>query len=265
MQESVIDILSQAEASGAFLSQDKLDRIAKLWSSSTRRYEIIGIISENAAHLVTVTAKKLFLTRPELIAPGGNACTTRRMAACLRDLELFLRYITYAMFIGDASVLEERCINGLKETYSSLNVPLVPAAKAIELMKFSTLDFLANEIGSRFEDHSEYLLSQIRKLYPNQWVCVKVTDHLNGLPSAGILLAHSSDLSTLSDYVKKRSDCVYTFFTGRIDSKPSALSNDRAGESRLFNSELLDSSQPGDQDLFKELAGYFNLFIQSLL
>ena len=39
------------------------------------------------------------------------------MAACLRDMEIILRYVTYSAFTGDASVMEDRCLNGLRETY----------------------------------------------------------------------------------------------------------------------------------------------------
>ena len=43
---------------------------------------------------------------PSLIASGGNCYTNRRMAACLRDGEIILRYISYALLAGDASVLD---------------------------------------------------------------------------------------------------------------------------------------------------------------
>ena len=60
---------------------------------------------------------------------------TRRMAACLRDGEIVLRYISYALLAGDASVLDDRCLNGLKETYIALGVPTQSAARAVAIMK----------------------------------------------------------------------------------------------------------------------------------
>ena len=77
-------------------------------------------ISSNASSIVANAARDLFAQQPALIAPGGNAYTSRRMAACLRDMEIVLRYVTYAVFAGDASVLEDRCLNGLRETYLAL-------------------------------------------------------------------------------------------------------------------------------------------------
>jgi len=60
------------------------------------------------------------------------------MAACLRDGEIVLRYISYALLAGDASVLDDRCLNGLKETYIALGVPLQSAARAVAIMKASS-------------------------------------------------------------------------------------------------------------------------------
>ena len=55
----------------------------------------------------------------ELLLPGGNAYTTRRLAACLRDMDYFLRYASYALVAGDSTILNERVLNGLDDTYKS--------------------------------------------------------------------------------------------------------------------------------------------------
>ena len=85
--------------------------------------------------IVTSAARALFAEQPQLIQPGGNAYTNRRMAACLRDMEIILRYVSYAMIAGDSSVLDDRCLNGLKETYQALGVPASSVAAGIQKMK----------------------------------------------------------------------------------------------------------------------------------
>jgi len=99
---------------------------------SNKRMDAVNRITSNASALVTNAARELFAQQPALIAPGGNAYTHRRMAACLRDMEIILRYVTYAVFTGDASVLEDRCLNGLRETYLALGRP-----PALQLLKVS--------------------------------------------------------------------------------------------------------------------------------
>ena len=61
------------------------------------------------------------------------------MAACLRDGEIILRYVSYALLAGDPSVLQDRCLNGLKETYLALGVPTSNAIRAVEIMKIATV------------------------------------------------------------------------------------------------------------------------------
>ncbi len=47
----------------------------------------------------------------------------------------FLRYCTYALLTGDNSVLDERLLAGLKETFNSLGIPLGPTARSVQLMR----------------------------------------------------------------------------------------------------------------------------------
>jgi phycocyanin beta chain len=50
-------------------------------------------------------------------------------------MEIILRYVTYAAFTGDASVLDDRCLNGLRETYVALGVPGASVAAGVNKMK----------------------------------------------------------------------------------------------------------------------------------
>ena len=113
-------------------------------SGSNKRLDAVSRISNNASTIVANAARQLFAQQPALISPGGNAYTSRRMAACLRDMEIILRYITYSAFTGDASVLEDRCLNGLRETYAALGVPTGSAARAVAIMKASACAHITN-------------------------------------------------------------------------------------------------------------------------
>ncbi|MEO1447204.1 MAG: phycocyanin subunit beta, partial [Cyanobacteria bacterium J06635_11] len=48
---------------------------------------------------------------------------------------IILRYVTYAIFTGDGSVMEDRCLNGLRETYTALGVPGASVAAGVGKMK----------------------------------------------------------------------------------------------------------------------------------
>jgi phycocyanin beta chain len=82
------------------------------------------------------------------------------MAACLRDMEIILRYVTYATFTGDASVLNDRCLNGLRETYAALGVPGASVAAGVEKMKASAIS-IANDSAGITQGDCSSLMAEI--------------------------------------------------------------------------------------------------------
>lgn len=132
-------VVSQADARGEYLSTSQLDGLLALVRDGNKRVDVINRISSNASAIVANAARSLFEEQPQLIAPGGNAYTNRRAAACLRDLEIILRYVTYAVFTGDASVLDDRALNGLRETYQALGVPGNSVAAGIQKLKEASI------------------------------------------------------------------------------------------------------------------------------
>jgi phycocyanin beta chain len=147
MYDAFTRVVAQADARGEFLSSSQLDALSQMVSDSNKRADVVNRITSNASAIVTNAARSLFAEQPQLIAPGGNAYTNRRMAACLRDMEIILRYVTYAIFTGDASVLEDRCLNGLRETYLALGTPGSSVAVGIQKMKDAAIA-IANDTNN---------------------------------------------------------------------------------------------------------------------
>ncbi|MGB5592783.1 MAG: phycocyanin subunit beta [Crocosphaera sp.] len=139
MFDAFTRVVSQADARGEYLSTSQLDALSAMVAESNKRMDSVNRITSNASTVVSNAARALFAEQPQLINPGGNAYTSRRMAACLRDMEIILRYVTYATFTGDGSVLEDRCLNGLRETYVALGVPGASVAAGVEKMKEAAL------------------------------------------------------------------------------------------------------------------------------
>lgn len=124
MFDAFAKVVSQADARGAYLSAAQIDALSAMVADGNKRMDVVNRITSNASAIVANAARALFAEQPGLIAPGGNAYTSRRMAACLRDMEIILRYVTYAIYAGDSSILDDRCLNGLKETYLALGTPV---------------------------------------------------------------------------------------------------------------------------------------------
>ena len=147
MFDAFTKVVAQADARGQFISSSEIDALSAMVSDSDKRLDSVSRLSSNASTIVANAARQLFAQQPALIAPGGNAYTSRRMAACLRDMEIILRYVTYSAFTGDASVLDDRCLNGLRETYLALGTPGASVAAGVNLMKEAALAIVNDKAG----------------------------------------------------------------------------------------------------------------------
>ncbi|MGK7946487.1 MAG: phycocyanin subunit beta [Microcystaceae cyanobacterium] len=160
MFDAFTKVVSQADARGDYLSGAQLDALSAMVADSNKRMDAVNRITGNASAIVADAARALFAEQPQLITPGGNAYTSRRMAACLRDMEIILRYVTYAVFAGDASVLNDRCLNGLRETYVALGVPGASVAAGVSKMKDAAIA-IANDSNNITQGDCASLMSEI--------------------------------------------------------------------------------------------------------
>jgi phycocyanin beta chain len=135
MLDAFTKVVSQADNRGQLVSDAQLDALLAMVKEGAKRTDVVNRITSNSSAIVTNAARALFDEQPQLIAPGGNAYTNRRVSACMRDMDIILRYVTYAVFLGDSSALDDRCLNGLRETYVALGVPGSSMATSILKMK----------------------------------------------------------------------------------------------------------------------------------
>ena len=160
MFDAFAKVVSQADARGEYLSSAQLDALSAMVADSNKRMDTVNRITSNASAIVTNAARALFAEQPSLIAPGGNAYTSRRNAACLRDMEIILRYVTYSIFTGDASVLDDRCLNGLRETYLALGTPGASVAVGVQKMKEAAIA-IANDSGGITPGDCSSLMAEV--------------------------------------------------------------------------------------------------------
>nr|YP_009391407.1 allophycocyanin beta 18 subunit [Platysiphonia delicata]ARW59551.1 allophycocyanin beta 18 subunit [Platysiphonia delicata] len=142
MKDAITKIVNQYDLTGKYFDTFAIKELNNYFFSGLDRLKTLEVINSNASKIVKETAARLYNEQPELLRPGGNSYTTRRYAACLRDIEYYLRYATYALIAGDIDILNDRVLDGLKETYNSLNVPIAPTIRSIKLLE----EVVKNEI-----------------------------------------------------------------------------------------------------------------------
>jgi phycobilisome core component len=135
MQDVLSRMINHYDVIDHFLDEPAIALVTDFFQTGSLRIQVVAIINSNAVEVVRESARQLFEEMPELIRPSGNAYTTRRHSMYLRDMDYFLRYASYAMLTGDSSILDERLLAGLRDTFNSLGIPLGVTARSVQLMK----------------------------------------------------------------------------------------------------------------------------------
>lgn len=148
MQDAITNIVNRYDVKGSYLDKMAVDQLSMYFKTGLLRIKVTELINSKASFIVKEASAQLYSEQPELLRPGGNSYTTRRYAACLRDLEYYLRYASYAVIAGDTNILNERVLDGLRDTYNSLSVPISPTVRGIQLLK----EVILKELGSESEE-----------------------------------------------------------------------------------------------------------------
>jgi len=158
MQDTITSLINPADEKGTYLEGDQLEQLKSYFQTGTLRVKAANQIGSSAASIISETVEKSLLYG-DITLPGGNMYPTRRYAACLRDLTYFLRYATYAMLAADASILDERVLNGLKDTYQSLGVPIEPTIQAVQAMKEVVTQRVGTDAGQEMDVYLDHIIA----------------------------------------------------------------------------------------------------------
>ncbi len=155
MQDAITNVLNKYDLTGKYLDLTAIQELQAYFDTGLDRIKTIEFINGKASKIIKEASIQLYTEQPELLRPGGNSYTTRRYAACLRDLEYYLRYASYALIAGSNNILNERVLDGLRDTYNSLGVPIAPTVRSIQILQ----DILQEEITAIY-DINKLLISQ---------------------------------------------------------------------------------------------------------
>lgn len=148
-------LIVNADAECRYLTPGEMDQIKSFMMSSDRRLRVVKTLTESRERIVKQAASQLFQRRPNLVSPGGNAYGEEMTATCLRDMDYYLRLITYSVAAGEATPLEEIGLIGVRQMYNSLGTPLEGVAEGVRAMKAVTTSLMsteeASEVGAYFD------------------------------------------------------------------------------------------------------------------
>jgi allophycocyanin alpha subunit len=153
----VTKAIVNADAEARYLSPGELDRIKGFVSSGERRLRIAQTLSESRERIVKQAGDQMFQKRPDCVSPGGNAYGQEMTATCLRDLDYYLRLVTYGVVAGDVTPIEEIGVIGAKEMYKSLGTPVDAVAEGVRCMKSVASSLLSGDDAAEAGSYFDYL------------------------------------------------------------------------------------------------------------
>lgn len=151
-----------ADAEARYLSPGELDRIKGFVSSGERRLRIAQVLTESRERIVKQAGDQLFQKRPDVVSPGGNAYGEEMTATCLRDMDYYLRLITYGVVAGDVTPIEEIGLVGVKEMYNSLGTPIPAVAESVRAMKSVAAGLLSSEDAAEASAYFDYVVGAMQ-------------------------------------------------------------------------------------------------------
>ncbi|VXD21053.1 Allophycocyanin alpha chain [Planktothrix serta PCC 8927] len=147
-----------ADAEARYLSPGELDRIKAFVTSGERRVRIAETLTGARERIIKEAGSQLFQKRPDVVSPGGNAYGQEMTATCLRDLDYYLRLVTYGIVAGDVTPIEEIGIVGAKEMYRSLGTPVEAVVEGIRATKNVAAGLLSGEDAAEASAYFDYVI-----------------------------------------------------------------------------------------------------------
>ncbi|HHP7229393.1 MAG TPA: allophycocyanin [Xenococcaceae cyanobacterium] len=151
-----------ADAEARYLSPGELERIKAFVTTGESRLRIAQTLTESRERIVKQAGDQLFQKRPDVVSPGGNAYGEEMTATCLRDMDYYLRLITYGVVAGDVTPIEEIGLVGVREMYKSLGTDIGAVAQSVREMKDVATSMMSTEDASEAASYFDYVIGAMQ-------------------------------------------------------------------------------------------------------
>ncbi|MCC5638857.1 allophycocyanin [Nostoc sp. CHAB 5844] len=158
----IVKSILNADAEARYLNPGELEPIKNFVKSSERRLRVVQSLTENRDRIIKQAGNQLFQKRPDIVSPGGNAYGQDMTATCLRDMDYYLRLITYSVVAGDTTPIQEVGVIGAREMYRSLGTPIEAVTDGIRGMKNAAISMISAEDSNEVSAYFDYLIAALQ-------------------------------------------------------------------------------------------------------
>ena len=154
----VRDLILQADDQLRYPTGGDLRSMVEFLSGGSSRLSIVRVLTDNEKKIVDESARQLFNRKPEYVAPGGNAYGQKQRAQCLRDFSWYLRLVTYGVLAGSTELIQKIGLEGAREMYNSLGVPMPGMVESMRCLKDASLALLSNDDAAVAAPYFDFLI-----------------------------------------------------------------------------------------------------------
>jgi len=154
----VRDLILQADDQLRYPTGGELRSIVEFLSNGPSRLNVVRVLTDNEKKIVDEAARQLFSRKPEYVAPGGNAYGQKQRAQCLRDFSWYLRLVTYGVLSGSTELIQKIGLEGAREMYNSLGVPMPGMVESMRALKEASLSLLSTDDSELTSPYFDFLI-----------------------------------------------------------------------------------------------------------
>jgi len=158
----LMKLIVNADAEVRYPTPGELEQMKSFVMNGDRRLRLAQSLTQNRERIVKQSANQLFQKRPDVVSPGGNAYGEEMTATCLRDMDYYLRLISYSVVAGDTTPIQEIGVIGIREMYNSLGTPIEAIAESVRAMKNVTTSMMSGEDASEVGAYFDYLIGAMQ-------------------------------------------------------------------------------------------------------
>ncbi|MGD2183558.1 allophycocyanin subunit alpha-B [Lusitaniella coriacea] len=151
----IAQAIAQSDDANRFLSSAELNKIQDFFSDGNARISAAQKLAENEQKIVEEGSSRFWSRCPNTPSNSGSA---QKTALCQRDQGWYIRLVSYCVLAGNSKPLEDIGIDGMRDMYVSLGVPLANLQVAMRAIKEVALGTLTSSEASLAAPYFDQLI-----------------------------------------------------------------------------------------------------------
>lgn len=141
----VAKAIAQSDRADRFLSSAELTQLQDFFSRGNVRISAAQKLAVNQQKIVDQGSQQFWAQCPNTPSNRGDS---QKTALCQRDQGWYIRLVSYCVLAGNSKPLEDIGLDGMREMYVSLGVPLANLKFAMRCLKSVAMGILSSEEGA---------------------------------------------------------------------------------------------------------------------